>query len=1117
MAIRHISDETNGAPITDTDEFAFDRISTTPDSTWKATAAQLKAYISLAGAVSSVNGTSGRITASPTTGDVIVDIDTKYVGQTSITTLGTIGTGVWEGTPVGGAHGGTGVNNSGKTITIGGSLTTSGAFASTFTMTGVTTVTFPTSGTLVTLSSSPTFVNLTVTGTLSVTGQTNIGGSATSTAHTTLKTSSSFYNILNVGGAITGVSGATEQYGILLNPSFTPVNNGFTSSLKIIPTLVANVGKSISHYGIWLTNDYTGNAGSLATRMLFIDAGGSSVGTVDQCYGAYILSPVAGSSINVALYAANASIGYAAANPPLNGMIISGAFGVGTAGPLNMMDVNGAAVIGSYAGSAAAPTNGLLVSGQVAFGTSSAVSNTALTVSGALTNAFKVVGTLATASVNPIGIWIANTYTPSAAQQAFGLVYQPTFTSPAGNLGAVCGIYGGLTLNGSGTITNVYGIRNDAMVLSGASVTNAYGGSFVDPGVGTNRCALYSDNLSIGYTGVTPPTNGAIISGQLGIGTSSPDAGSKVTLSVTAQLISLYMTGITTLTTGNNVGIYIDKTFSFTSGNANSQIGISISSTFKTTSGTLSGTMACLLTNPQVSGNAGTISNLYGIYCLGGSASAGTITNAYGGYFQNPIFGTNKAAIYSDNIAIGYTATTPPTNGAIISGQVILGASSVSAFAATDPFVVYSSTSSRNITAVNTFTYGGSAGAGLYLFADASTPVTSGARLGFLIIGGVTDSSHTTFNATNIAAFAEENWSGTAGGAALTFATTAPTTVSRTEKMRLTGSGKLGIGMNNPIGNCQVLTSGTQGIWGTNSDFVNGSAGSGYYLHLGADTGSTYTQFQAFTTGNSAAGNMVLNRFGGNIGIGLTSISAKLEVFGGTLATTLNAQVEIARFSLIDNSADGFRFYANRNTAAGTAWDTTDIYIQRRVDATDMGYIKFGGINVAAEYIKFGFDTTDNLSILKTGSVTNTLQPAFLAYLSSTAVDVTGDGTNYDVVFNSEVFDQQANFNTSTGVFTAPVTGRYQFNASIYLLGLTASHTQATVYLRTSNRDYITLFNGANIRDSSNQAFIPIAMLCDMDASDTAYIRVTVSNGTKVVDIPGGSTSASFFSGNLVC
>jgi hypothetical protein len=61
-----------------------------------------------------------------------------------------------------GVNGGTGVNNSGKTITIGGNLTTSGAFASTFTMTNTTSVTFPTTGTLSTLLGTETLSNKTL-------------------------------------------------------------------------------------------------------------------------------------------------------------------------------------------------------------------------------------------------------------------------------------------------------------------------------------------------------------------------------------------------------------------------------------------------------------------------------------------------------------------------------------------------------------------------------------------------------------------------------------------------------------------------------------------------------------------------------------------------------------------------------------------------------------------------------------------------------------------------------------------------------------------------------------------------------------------------------------------
>ncbi len=58
-----------------------------------------------------------------------------------------------------GANGGTGVANTGLTITLAGNLATSGAFDTTFTMTGATSITFPTSGTLATTSSASGIVN----------------------------------------------------------------------------------------------------------------------------------------------------------------------------------------------------------------------------------------------------------------------------------------------------------------------------------------------------------------------------------------------------------------------------------------------------------------------------------------------------------------------------------------------------------------------------------------------------------------------------------------------------------------------------------------------------------------------------------------------------------------------------------------------------------------------------------------------------------------------------------------------------------------------------------------------------------------------------------------------
>lgn len=61
--------------------------------------------------VSSVSGTAGRITSTGGSTPVI-DIDASYLGQTSLITLGTVTTGVWNATLIAVAYGGTGTSSS---------------------------------------------------------------------------------------------------------------------------------------------------------------------------------------------------------------------------------------------------------------------------------------------------------------------------------------------------------------------------------------------------------------------------------------------------------------------------------------------------------------------------------------------------------------------------------------------------------------------------------------------------------------------------------------------------------------------------------------------------------------------------------------------------------------------------------------------------------------------------------------------------------------------------------------------------------------------------------------------------------------------------------------------
>lgn len=151
--------------------------------------------------------------------------------------------------------------------------------------------------------------------------------------------------------------------------------------------------------------------------------------------------------------------------------------------------------------------------------------------------------------------------------------------------------------------------------------------------------------------------------------------------------------------------------------------------------------------------------------------------------------------------------------------------------------------------------------------------------------------------------------------------------------------------------------------------------------------------------------------------------------------------------------------------------------------------------------------------------VTMPAQPAFLASLAAGRSNVTGDGTNYVVVWGTEVYDQNNDFdNTST--FTAPVTGRYKFDVNITRGGITSSHNIGQNRIYTSNTGWLPVYEYiGHYATPSTQLSINFGILADMDAADTCVIHVNDYGAGLTIDVvEGGATDPrSFFSGYLVC
>jgi len=157
------------------------------------------------------------------------------------------------------------------------------------------------------------------------------------------------------------------------------------------------------------------------------------------------------------------------------------------------------------------------------------------------------------------------------------------------------------------------------------------------------------------------------------------------------------------------------------------------------------------------------------------------------------------------------------------------------------------------------------------------------------------------------------------------------------------------------------------------------------------------------------------------------------------------------------------------------------------------------------------------MKIDNTGAVTKPLQPAFLATQGTTQSNIADGHVQAEV--DTEIFDQNADYNTTNYTFTAPVTGRYSFQVNITVSELAIDYQWCYCYVGTSNRTCFVSNIDPRLFAQAGAYSLGGSILVDMDASDTAtlYFRSS-SHGTNTVDIVSNATNPeTYFSGYLVC
>jgi len=270
-------------------------------------------------------------------------------------------------------------------------------------------------------------------------------------------------------------------------------------------------------------------------------------------------------------------------------------------------------------------------------------------------------------------------------------------------------------------------------------------------------------------------------------------------------------------------------------------------------------------------------------------------------------------------------------------------------------------------------------------------------------------------------------------------------------------------------------------------------------------TGSYNTLVGHFLAGGAYTGSESSNICISNAGVIGESNKMRLGTDG-----TGNGQVDTVYLAGTNANISTAATAGTVNIATGAAAKTVTLGSTNTTSKLDL---KFGTADFS-----IASATGTVMNILDTGEMTRPLQPAFLAYSNAVQSNVTGDGTYVTIAMNTEVYDQNADFDTGTYTFTAPVTGRYLFSASVHHQEIAAGMTGGYQLFVTSNRTYFSMTcNPVNLAAGSSLTLSSMIQ-ADMDAGDTCYTQTFISGGTKTVDIYGAAGGQyTFFAGHLIC
>ncbi len=249
------------------------------------------------------------------------------------------------------------------------------------------------------------------------------------------------------------------------------------------------------------------------------------------------------------------------------------------------------------------------------------------------------------------------------------------------------------------------------------------------------------------------------------------------------------------------------------------------------------------------------------------------------------------------------------------------------------------------------------------------------------------------------------------------------------------------------------------------------------------------------------------------LGIGASTPTANTFLFGtgtGTSAWTQLTSAQLAA-TLSDETGTGSAVFATTPTLVTPKVDTIN-------EATGGNGTTVGGVNIKSGALNTSNsiptaalqDSSITTAKLATGIQSSTKEQVpykFSVYRNAAANS--GAAAFALLTFDTKLFDTGTNYSTSTGLFTAPIAGFYQFS---WQVGTTGTPTRIIASL-AKNSTTVEVNRGSDVTSSANVMASSGSALVQLAINDTANI---LCFGSSAVALAIGASSQCYFTGFLV-